>query len=111
MIESLQAINCDLSGSAIWGRLSPGSAIVRDSLAARFGGRSCETAHRSIVGGKAEKPSLSDEYCDGGDIMRRPVSLFRDLLFVAGLLLFLPLSLARAASDENRVELAVGRSV
>jgi hypothetical protein len=53
---------------------------------------------------------LSDEYCDGGDIMRRPVSLFRDLLLVAGLLLFLPVSLAHAASAENRVALVIGQS-
>src|SRR6266550_903474 len=87
-----------------------GSAIGRDSFAARFGGRSCETAHRWIVGGRAEKLSLSDEYCDGGEIMRHPVSLFRDLLFVAGLLLFLPISLAHAASAENRVALVIGQS-
>src|SRR6266404_1449950 len=87
-----------------------GSAIGRDSFAARFGGRSCETAHRWIVGERAEKPSLSDEYCDGGEIMRHPVSLFRDLLLVAGLLLFLPISLAHAASAENRVALVIGQS-
>ena len=39
--------------------------------------------------------------------MRRPVSLF---LFVAGLLLFLPISLAHAASAERRVALVVGQS-
>src|SRR6266480_1262306 len=70
----------------------------------------CETAHRWIVGGRAEKLSLSDEYCDGGEIMRHPVSLFRDLLFVAGLLLFLPISLAHAPSAENRVALVIGQS-
>ncbi len=42
--------------------------------------------------------------------MRRPVFLFRDLLFVAGLLLFLPISLAHAASAEHRVALVVGQS-
>ena len=42
--------------------------------------------------------------------MRHPVSLFRDLLFVAGLLLFLPISLAHAASAENRVALVIGQS-
>ena len=39
--------------------------------------------------------------------MRRPVSLF---LFVAGLLLFLPISLAQAASAERRVALVIGQS-
>jgi hypothetical protein len=63
-----------------------------------------------IVGGKAEKLSSSDEYCDGGDVMRRPVFLFRNLLFLAGLLLFLPTSLAHAASAEHRVALVVGQS-
>jgi Caspase domain len=47
------------------------------------------------------------EYCDGGDVMRRPVSVF---LFVAWLLLFLPISLADAASAEHRVALVVGQS-
>jgi len=36
-----QAINGDLSGSAVWRTRPTGSAIGRDSLAARFGGRSC----------------------------------------------------------------------
>src|SRR5256886_7534291 len=70
----------------------------------------CETAHRWIVGGRAEKLSSSDEYCGGGDVMRRPVFLFRHLLFLAGLLLFLPISLAHAASAENRVALVIGQS-
>jgi uncharacterized caspase-like protein len=39
--------------------------------------------------------------------MRRPVSLF---LFVAGLLLFLPISLVQAASAEHRVALVIGQS-
>jgi hypothetical protein len=42
--------------------------------------------------------------------MRRPVFLFRDLLLLAGLLLFLPISLAHAASAEPRVALVVGQS-
>jgi len=42
--------------------------------------------------------------------MRRPVFLFRNLLFLAGLLLFLPISLAHAASAENRVALVIGQS-
>jgi hypothetical protein len=42
--------------------------------------------------------------------MRRPVFLFRDLLFVAGLLLFLPISVAHAASAEHRIALVVGQS-
>ena len=41
--------------------------------------------------------------------MRRPVFLFRNLLFLAGLLLFLPISLAHAASAENRVALVIGQ--
>jgi hypothetical protein len=39
--------------------------------------------------------------------MRRPVSVF---LFVAGLLLFLPISLAHAASAEHRIALVIGQS-
>src|SRR5436305_9631515 len=42
--------------------------------------------------------------------MRRPVFLFRNLSFLAGLLLFLPISLAHAASAENRVALVIGQS-
>ena len=42
--------------------------------------------------------------------MRRPVFLFRNFLFLAGLLLFLPISLAHAASAEHRVALVVGQS-
>jgi len=42
--------------------------------------------------------------------MRRPVFLFRDLLLLAGLLLFLPISVAHAASAEHRVALVVGQS-
>src|SRR5438552_10110253 len=55
----------------------------------------------------AERLSSSDGYCDGGDVMRRPGSLF---LIVAGLLLFLPISLAHAAAAEHRVALVVGQS-
>jgi uncharacterized caspase-like protein len=50
------------------------------------------------------------KYCDGGDVMRRPVFLFRDLLFVAGVLLFLQISVAHAASAEHRLALVVGQS-
>jgi hypothetical protein len=42
--------------------------------------------------------------------MRRPVFLFRDLLFLAGLLVFLQISVAHAASGEHRVALVVGQS-
>ena len=42
--------------------------------------------------------------------MRRPVFLFRNLLLLAGLLLFLPISLAHAASAEHRVALVIGQS-
>ena len=42
--------------------------------------------------------------------MRRPVFLFRDLLFVAGLLLFLPISSSNAVRAESRVALVVGQS-
>ncbi len=42
--------------------------------------------------------------------MRRPVFLFRNPLFLAGLLLFLPISLAHAASADHRVALVVGQS-
>src|ERR1700682_4537286 len=52
----------------------------------------------------------SMKYCDGGDVMRRPVFLFRDLLFVAGVLLFLQISVAHAASAEHRLALVVGQS-
>jgi uncharacterized caspase-like protein len=48
------------------------------------------------------------KYCDGGDVMRHPV--FRDLLLVAGLLLFLQISVAHAASGEHRLALVVGQS-
>src|ERR1700686_3928891 len=48
-------------------------------------------------------------YCNGGDVMRRPVLLFRDLLLLAGLS-FLPLSAAPAAAAEHRVALVVGQS-
>src|SRR5258707_13275798 len=51
-----QAINGDLSGSAVWRTRPTGSAIGRERLCARFGARSCETAHRSILGGTAGKP-------------------------------------------------------
>jgi uncharacterized caspase-like protein len=48
------------------------------------------------------------KYCDGGVIMRRPV--FRDLLLVSGLLLFLQISSSDVASAESRVALVVGQS-
>src|SRR6202023_710578 len=90
----------------------PVSAVRRDSFAARFPGGFRSAVRQLTDRALAESQKSRHRpmnYCNGGDVMRRPVLLFRDLLLLAGLL-FLPLSAAHAASAEHRVALVVGQS-